>query len=382
MRVLRFDTFAAMNHLGRPPRRTSLMFALLLAGTLFAGEALAKSLQEALDGVRARAMTNLATRVPGLSAAAGKDGAIVWSEGFGYADLAAKKPVMPQTMFRIGSISKPLTAVGLMLLVEQGRLDLDADIRQYVPDFPDKGAVITTRQLGGHLAGIRHYRGRENLSNKRFPTVRSGLKIFEDDPLLSRPGEKFSYSSYGYNLMSQVMEAGAKQEFLAYMERAVFQPLELRHTVPDRADHPPVERTKFYAVKSGGGFETAPAVDNSYKWAGGGFLSTPEDLVRFGLAMLRPGFLKPESIETMFTSQTTTAGQTTGYGLGWFVRRDRSGRRVFMHSGGSVGGTSVLLLYPDSGVVLAMTSNCSSSPFDKANLDAIDAEFSSLPSQP
>jgi len=371
-----------MNHTGRQFRSAVKIFALLVAGVMGAGEAFAKSLQEALDGVRARAVTNLATRVPGLAAAAGQDGKIVWSEGFGYADLASKKPVTPQTLFRIGSISKPLTAVGLMLLVEQGSLDLDTDIRRYVPDFPDKGAVITTRQLGGHLAGIRHYRGRENLSNKRFPTVRSGLKIFENDPLLSKPGEKFSYSSYGYNLMSQVMEAAAKQEFLACMERSVFQPLEMKHTSADWADRPPAERTKFYVHKPGGGFETAPAVDNSYKWAGGGFLSTPEDLVRFGLAMLRPGFLKPESLETMFTSQTTTAGQATGYGLGWFVRRDRSGRRVLMHSGGSVGGTSVLLLYPESGVVLAMTSNCSSSPFDKANLDAIDAEFSSVPSRP
>jgi len=361
---------------------TGLFCVLTLAGLIIAETASAKTLQEAMDVVRARAKTKLAIKVPGLSAAAGRDGKIAWSEGFGFADLEAKKPVTSNTMFRIGSISKPLTAAGLMLLVENGRFDLDADIHTYVPDFPDKGEVITTRQLGGHLAGIRHYRGRETFSNKPFPTVRSGLKIFENDPLLSKPGEKFSYSSYGFNLLSCAMESAANENFLAYMEQNVFRPLEMKHTAPDLAGRDNADRTHFYLVKTGGSFETAPAVDNSYKWAGGGFLSTPEDLVRFGLAMLHPGFLKPESLKTMFTSQTNTIGKATGYGVGWFVRQDRSGHRVFMHSGGSVGGTSVLLLYPDSGVVLAMTSNCSSSPFDKANLDAIDAEFSTVGNRP
>lgn len=349
------------------------------ACALFCGtraEAFAKSQQEILDDIRGRLMTNWAPKVAGLSAAVGREGKVIWAEGFGFADVVSKKPVTTATRFRIGSVSKPITAVGLMLLVEQGKLDLDADIHKYVTDFPDKGAVITTRELAGHLAGIRHYKGAEFLLNKPYPTVRASLRIFEDDPLLSKPGEKYFYSSYGYNLISAVMEPAAKEDFLSYMERAVFAPLKLTNTCADRAGAVMAERTKFYVAKAGGGFNDAPPVDNSYKWASGGFLSTPSDLVRFGEALLQPGFLKQESLTAMFTAQKTTDGKPTTYGIGWEVHHDREGRRVWMHTGGSVGGTSVLMLYPDSGTALAITANCTGAPFDKGDIKAMIEELS------
>lgn len=350
---------------------------VLVLGFVCGSSTFAKTFSEALATVHERAQTNLATKVPGLAIAVARDGKMELSEGFGFADLAAKKPVTSKTLFRIGSVSKPLTAVGLMLLIEQGRLDLDADIHRYLTNFPHQDETITTRQLGGHLAGIRHYRGAEFLMNKPFGSVQESLKIFEDDPLLSKPGEKYSYSSYGYNLLSAVMETAARQNFLSYMEQAVFRPLHLTNTMPDRAGANLPERTKFYDVKAGGGFNVAPAVDNSYKWAGGGFLSTPEDLVCFGSALLKPGFLKQESLTAMFTSQKTSDGKATGYGIGWNIRRN--GRQpIYMHTGGSVGGTSVLILFPDSGLVLAMTANCTASPFDKTDMDAITAEFEDL----
>jgi CubicO group peptidase (beta-lactamase class C family) len=186
---------------------------LLIALALLVATAHAASLREAIDAARAHVRQNLASKAPGLSIAVGRDGKILWSEGFGFADLAAHKPVTPQTQFRIGSVSKPLTAAGLMLLMEEGKIDLDADIHKYVPDYPDKGAPITTRQLAGHLAGIRHYRGKEFYSGQHYDSIQAGLKIFEDDPLLFKPGEAFSYSSYGFNLISVVMESASQQKF-------------------------------------------------------------------------------------------------------------------------------------------------------------------------
>jgi CubicO group peptidase (beta-lactamase class C family) len=248
----------------------------------------------------------------------------------------------------------------------------------YVPEFPDKGAVLTTRQLAGHLAGIRHYRGLEFLLNRHFSTVREGLKIFQDDPLESQPGEKFSYSSYGWNLVSRVMETASKEEFLSYMQRAVFGPLGMTNTMPDQDGRELPQRTRFYNSQAGGDFEIAPPVDNSYKWAGGGFLSTPEDLVRFGIAHLEEGFLKRESLDALFTSQKTSDGKATGYGIGWFVLKDANGHRVMTHSGGSVGGTSILMIHPERRVVVAMTSNCTTSPFDKKSVEMITEQFSTL----
>src|ERR1700733_10870130 len=160
--------------LGQSCRRKSFFFLLGSAAALLlmSSWAVASSLPEVVSEVRSRILADLAPKVPGLSVAVAEDGKLIWSEGFGFADLDARKPVTSETLFRIGSVSKTLTAAGLMLLVEKGKVDLDVDIHRYVPDFPDKGHPINTRQLAGHLAGFRHYRGREFYLNRHYATVR------------------------------------------------------------------------------------------------------------------------------------------------------------------------------------------------------------------
>jgi len=308
----------------------------------------------------------LATRIPGVQVAVAVNGKLVWSEGFGYADTERKKPVTRETQFRIGSVSKPLTATAVALLYEQGKLDLDAPVQRYVPSFPDKGYPITTRQLAGHLAGIRHYKDQEFYSNRRFATVLDGLKIFQDDSLLFPPGTRFSYTSYGWNLISAVVEGASGDDFLHYMATHVFRPLRLRHTAPDRADSVIAGRSQPYQRDSGGGYRITPAVDNSYKWAGGGFVSTAEDLVAFGSALLEPGFLKPETLDLLFTSQRTSAGEQTGYGIVFFVTTDSLGHRWAFHGGGAVGGTAAFGLDRDSRVVVAILTNLSEAPLEPA----------------
>src|SRR5215469_1124335 len=195
---------------------------------------------------RAMAKQWLARGIPGLSVAVAVDGQMVYSEGFGLADLEERVPVWATTKFRIGSVSKPLTATALVELAEAGRVDLDAPVQNYVPSFPDKGGKITARLLAGHLAGIRHYQGDEFQMAKHYENVMDGLKIFADDPLIAPPGTKFSYSSYGYNLLSAVIESAAGEKFLAYMHEHVFGPLALRRTTEDQPAEIIVQRTRFY----------------------------------------------------------------------------------------------------------------------------------------
>jgi CubicO group peptidase (beta-lactamase class C family) len=307
----------------------------------------------------AQAVANelLGRGIPGLSVALAVNGRIVYSEGFGYADLEERVPVWPTTKFRIGSVSKPLTAVALVQLADQGKIDLDAPVQRYVQAFPDKGGKITPRLLAGHLAGIRHYKGDEFLIAKHYENVVDGLKIFEDDPLVAPPGTKFSYSSYGYNLLSAVIQNAAGQDFLAYMHEHVFEPLGLRSTIEDQPAEIIEQRARFYTRMKDKPLLNAPFVDNSYKWAGGGFLSSAEDLARFGSALLQPGFLKPQSLRLLFTSQKAVDGKETGYGMGWFIAKSDSGQRIYAHSGGSAGGSSQLILYPDAHIVVAMVCN-------------------------
>jgi serine beta-lactamase-like protein LACTB len=315
---------------------------------------------------RARAIVcdQLVPRIPGLQVAIGVNGSLVWSEGFGYADWERKIPVTNETQFRVGSVSKPLTAAAVALLYEQGKLDLDAPVQRYVPSFPEKGYPITTRQLAGHLAGVRNYRGDEPLLNRPFNRVLDGLTLFARDSLLFPPGTRFAYSSPGWILISAIVEGASGRDFLSYMSRAVFRPLGMTHTAPDRTDSMIPHRTHFYDADSAAVFVTSPSVDNSYKWASGGFLSSAEDLVKFGSALLEPGFLKGQTLDLLFTSQKTAAGEATGYGIGWFATTDVLGHQWMFHGGSSIGGTAVFGLDRGSGVVIAILSNLSDAPLD------------------
>ena len=352
---------------GTPPLLLAALLACTLAarapaqtGAPYAWAQPSSRHAAAIDSARTIAMQLVTSRrLPGLSVAVAVDGEVVWSEGFGFADVENRVPVTPVTRFRIASISKPVTAAALGLLVEEGRLDLDAPVQRYVPGFPQKPWPVTTRQLAGHLAGIRHYNGREFYSAVRYPNVTAALDVFKDDSLIHQPGSRYAYSSYGWNLVSAVIEGAAQESFLRYMHDRVLVPLGMRSTVAEHPDSIIPFRARFYERGRDGNLLNAPYVDNSVKWAGGGFLSTAEDLVRFGSAHLAPGFLKAETLRLLHTSQRTNEGRETGYGIGWSVGRDSTGRRTIGHSGGAVGGNTYLLLFPDQRVVVALLANTS-----------------------
>jgi len=204
--------------------------------------------------------------------------------------------------------------------------------------------------------------GDEGLSAVRYNTVEEGLAIFKDDPLLFEPGSAYAYSSYAWNLISAVIEGASGQPFLSYMQERVFDELNLSHTTADWTDRLVPYRTNYYGYASDGGLRNSPYVDNSYKWAGGGFLSTAEDLVRFADAHAQPGLLTQEGLDLLHTSQTLSTGRKTDYGIGWATFEDASGRRIVGHGGGSVGGSTMLILYPTERVAVALVSNISGWP--------------------
>ncbi|HMQ61585.1 MAG TPA: serine hydrolase domain-containing protein [Flavilitoribacter sp.] len=306
-------------------------------------------------------------RIPGISITILRNGKTLWSEGFGFADLENQSPVIPgKTMFRIGSVSKPFSAAALALLYEAGKVDLDAEVQTYVPYFSRKKYPVTVRQVAGHIAGIRHYRGQEFLSADRYPSVKESLSIFGGDTLLFEPGTKYSYSSYGWNLISAVIEGASGEDFLTYMQREVFDRLGMDHTSPDFNDSIIVGRTRYYAVNDKGNLVNAPYVDNSYKWAGGGFIATSDDVARFADAHMNPGFLKPSTLETWIQSQHLKDGSATNYGIGWGSGKDSDGRPWFGHTGGSVGGITMMRVYPAEKLVIAILSNSSDVSYGKA----------------
>jgi serine beta-lactamase-like protein LACTB len=316
-------------------------------------EPLADRLARAVDALRVHQDTS---GVVGLAAAIAVDGRLVWTGGFGFADLQNSVPAGPDMVSRIGSISKPVAGVAAMALWDRGLLDLDAPISTYIPDYPAPGAAVTLRQLMSHTAGVRHYRDDEFLSNIPYGDVRTPLTVFWADSLLFEPGTGYEYTTYGWTVVSAVTEAAdGERPWLDILRDEVLSPLGLLRLQPEWQDSIIPHHAEFYERDPETGTLTnAPEVDLSNKWAGGGLVSTAADVVNFALGVVDGTVLSDAARAEMWRRQTPEDGPS--YGLGWGVG-ELSGHRTVSHSGGSVGATSMLLILPDDGVVVAVLGN-------------------------
>lgn len=322
---------------------------------------------------------------PAVSIAVAVDGVIVWQEAHGWASLEAKAPVTLDTPFAIGSVSKTLTAAVAMKLAERGVLDLDADIRKYLPAYPQKEFVITPRQLLSHQAGIRHYNlaltpptFSENGSTTQYDRVADSLAVFAKDPLLFKPDTNFSYSSYGFVLLSAVMESAAGKPFLELMQSELFAPLALANTGADDKRNPVAGRAADYQnFMRDGAVVPAPFANSSGKWAGGGFRATPTDLARFGAALLSGQVVGKDTLKMMFTPRTLANGKVNpqDYALG--VRVDQITDKAFpgkswraVHHGGvAIGSQGMLVMLPDQNIVVALSTNATTQPPGRGMFD-------------
>jgi serine beta-lactamase-like protein LACTB len=320
----------------------------------------------------------------GVSVAVGAGGEIVWAEGFGWANLEKRTPVTPDIRFRIGTASKVLTSAAVGLLLEKDKLDLDDEIQAYVPAFPKKPWPVTLRQVMGHVAGIRRDEGDEEPVSVRqdeplslrCPRTGEGLQRFAESSLLFEPGTEYRYSNYGWILVSAAVEAAAQQPFSTFMRTQIFEPLGMTDTMTPPSTEPTPDRATFYFPKFAAdpryGPDEGREVDYSCFAGSADFVSTPVDLVRFGLAIhsrrLRQGYgaqggalLQPATVQLLQTSQRLSSGEETGYGLGWDLETaELAGEptRVAGHDGELLGGrVASLLTVPERGLVVAVTSN-------------------------
>ncbi|CAH1273229.1 LACTB [Branchiostoma lanceolatum] len=378
---------------------------------------------------------------PGVVVGVSVDGKEVWTEGFGFSDVENRVKCHPATIMRIASISKPLTMAALATLWQEGKVDLDKPVQEYVPSWPVKTfqgetVTITTRHLVSNLAGIRHYekkKGKDKVDKeqqnkitkeetessykqligenkddsekkhsgtevgksdttqagkkgtrgkgefalkeyyikKHYKSVTDALSLFKDDPLMSRPGTEFLYSTHGWTLVSAVVEGAAKTDFLKVMNK-MFRDLGMFHTSADLNEPIIYHRSRYYTHNDKGRLVNCPYVDNSYKWAGGGFISNIHDLLKFANAMLysfqccdvtskiklAPGYLKCDTMAKVWGPAANTKcswdKDADGYyGMGWGVipnkveyGHGREQRFYVSHTGGAVGASSVLLVLP------------------------------------
>jgi len=303
--------------------------------------------------------------LPGLSVAVAIDGEIVWAEAFGFANVERRAPVTPRTRFRTGSVSKTLTAAAVALLHDRGRMDLNAPVQTYVPSYPQKQWTISTRQLLGDVAGVHRPRGdsNDNLAYGHCTSLDEALKAFAGEPLSFKPGTKYQFSTYGWVLLSAVVEEASGEPFPTFMSREVFKPLGMDRTRLEGADDD-ADTVSFYfpraAMRPSLGLQTGLGADYSCFSGAGAFLSTPSDLVRLGSAMLKPGLLTAETIRLFQTPLQLDTGSSTGFALGWKVDTIQlagAPSRRLRHRATPTGSTVSLSLFPDRSLVIAAATN-------------------------
>jgi serine beta-lactamase-like protein LACTB, mitochondrial len=361
---------------------------------------------EAVDRARGIVRAEIAAQnLPGVSVAVGAKGSIVWAEGFGWADIATRAPVTPDTRFRIGTASTMLTSAAVGVLLEKGRLRLDAQIQIYVPQFPKKQWPLTLRQLMAHMGGMGTDGGNDGtLFRQRCERPVEALPQFAPDALLFEPGTEYRHSKYGWILVSAAIEAASERPFLAFMEEQIFRPLGMGNTGAESAtqenpehvgepeeDPPPLTFLREVILEPLGivGPKPKPSTNLATVYLPGpfqnpyfryslremrphnlscyvgsmAFFSTPSDLVRFGLSMEGGTLLQPATVQLLQASQHLRSGQETGYGLGWDARTVTLAGQSTQAAGhdGELRGRRVMSMkmLREKSIVVAVMSNAS-----------------------
>lgn len=292
--------------------------------------------------------------VAGASVAIMVDGRLRFAEGFGFQDVENKTPATSHTVYRLASISKVITTIGVMQLVERGMIDLDADARSYATTFPEKDRVFTVRNLLTHTSGIRHYMAEKpDNGTTQYNTTEEAITVFKNDPLIYEPGTESRYSTHAFTLIARVIEGASGQTFEDYMNANVFAKTGTTLLAFEHRELTNQYRSKLYQRGTRNSVREPTIVqNNSWKYAGGGMESSALDLVRFAQAVIDGKLIKKETVEQMWTKQSF-GDLTLSRGLGWALGSSGDPQ----HSGSQQGSLTYLTIYRDRGTIIAVLTN-------------------------
>ncbi|MEM7553542.1 MAG: serine hydrolase domain-containing protein [Cyanobacteria bacterium P01_A01_bin.84] len=295
--------------------------------------------------------------VPGISVAIAKNGKIIYAEGFGWQNVEKKIKASNSTIYRLASVSKPITAILAMEMAEQNKLLLNKNIRAYLPEKLPQYHNYRIRELLSHQSGVRHYKkGQDPTKNakKHYLRAQDAMQLFVKDKLVIEPRSNYKYSTHGYTVLAAAMEKTANKPFFRYT-RDRFRGWGLKDLSPELAKINQTNRAQIYTLKNGKNL-VSQRDDLSWKYAGGGYQSSAPDLARLSIRLLNGKIISKQSLNIMWTPQKSQ-GRTTRYGLGWGVGTDEDGRKIVAHSGAQNGAASYWRIYPHEKVVVVVISN-------------------------
>lgn len=305
------------------------------------------------------------TKAPALSLAIVLNDQMSFSKGYGLADVENNVAAQSDTDYRLASISKSMTAIAVMQLVEQGKIELDAPVNKYCSAYPEKQALkdapdkqfsITIRQLLVHQSGVRHNKIEEVLTTKHYNNINEAVGSFKDDLLVVEPGTKYSYSTPGYTLLGCAIETVSGKSYIDYMNENVFKPAGMTRTFLDDVYRVVPNRARGYRKTPEGEIQNAPLHDTSIKIPGGGLVTNVEDLAKFAIAVNTNKLVKAETLRQMWTKPKTADGKEQGYAMGFLINDQNDLLRVF-NDGSQAGTRTYLFLVPKQKFAVALMTN-------------------------
>lgn len=301
---------------------------------------------------------------PGATIIVTKAGQPVFRKAYGLADVAKGQTMTPDTVMRIASITKQFTATTILMLADEGKLDLDDDINKFLPGYPTEGKRITIKQLLTHTSGIANFTSKPGFEAGVAEDLTPGQMIdtFKNDPLQFEPGTRYAYSNSGYFLLGVIIEKVSGLSYAQFVEQRIFVPLGMNNSAYDGHERGNAPRAQGYTrsgTGTGVGFEHGKVVSMTQPYAAGGLVSTVDDLARWDAAVSAGTLLKPASQQKAFTAHILPDGKSVPYGYGWSIGKLR-GMTMQSHGGGIYGYSSYALRLPGQQLYVAVLTNADS----------------------
>lgn len=300
---------------------------------------------------------------PGAAIAVLRDGEFIHRKTYGLADLEWGNALVPESSFRIASLTKQFTAMAIMRLAEQGALSIDDALEAYLPDFDSRGRRVTLRHLLSHTSGIRTHDHAPGDRTDRPNTPREQiLKEIITAPFDFEPGSKYQYCNSGYLLLGAVIEAVSGLDYEAFLKAAFFDPLGMTRTALCTADAIIPLRARGY-TRGKGGFQNAKQDPINWSYSAGGLCSTLDDLAVWDRALRDGSVIAPDSFASMLEATPLTDGSLYPNGFGWQLAT-YEGHRLHHHTGGNPGFACQMARLTDPALTTIVLSNLHLFPFE------------------
>jgi D-alanyl-D-alanine carboxypeptidase len=294
---------------------------------------------------------------PGATVIVTRNGKAVFRKAYGLANVAENTPMQPDMQLRIGSITKQFTAVGILMLAEQGKLSVSDDVRKHLPDFPDKGSAITIEHLLQHTSGIPNYTSLKAFRSlpDEGVTLAQVYEVFAKEPLDFAPGERYSYSNSGYFLLGLIIEKLSGMKYHDFVAKNIFEPLGMQDTAHEGFERSTKRHIQGHRL-NGKEIVAVKDIDVTLAYAAGALVTTVDDMARWDAAVGSGKLLKPVTWRQAFTSCRLPQNAPCHYGYGWNIGT-LAGHKMIHHGGSIPGFTAQALRLPDDKVFVAVLTN-------------------------